>query len=671
MRRFDAGRDGETIFVPPPTESTLPEKWATIIASYLGDHTLRPIQFKALHQFRILESRRNLVVCSPTNSGKSLIGHLLLLQEAQKGRRAILLVPLRALAQEKRRELSTLFRKLQDVLDSPPPSIEISTGDYRLEGCSYTDPPPETGEVIIATPERLDSIIRNPDHEQWVRSIGTVVIDEAHLVGNKRRGSTLEFLIATLLSLNTPPRLSLLSATIGNPERLRDWLKPCDLILDTHRVPPLQKNVLVLEESENPDAFLSVEVRKVLSDCEHAVLIFVYKRTQTKKLADFLSKQLQQNVLYYHAGLSTSHRESIRKTFLSGAAKCLVTTTALSMGMNLPATHVYIRDAVFHGFGTVSIGDLLQAMGRAGRGQKAGYAAVILRHNDPRNPRELARDLALGTTEPIRSAFEPIVHRSLKNGSDSMTPNHAILIGACLSRSGREGVRKDTLHSILKRTLASDTVRGNTSSAIAFLIEHCLAYAEKDRLFLTVLGRNGMRSMLPIPFITGVGQLFRDFFCIYPQDDALRQFSALDHLILIGLLFENTPTFGRYSQSLAQKIDAWHESQSINEKSYLFRKWIMGSSSTILELLGSLGIKVDYGKPEQSRKRAYLSVFSALILLERSRGTSCRNIERRWHIKHVASLEERWRDSAIWLLSGQANMLELPSFYYHLLETCA
>ncbi len=60
-----------------------------------------------------------------------------------------------------------------------------------------------------------------------------------------------------------------------------------------------------------------------------------------------------------------------------GQTRCVVATTSLAMGVNLPATHVFVRDLLFQGEGKLSISQLLQMSGRAGRGDKPGTATLI------------------------------------------------------------------------------------------------------------------------------------------------------------------------------------------------------------------------------------------------------------------------------------------------------
>ena len=231
MKHLDAGTSGklESCEESASELNEIREPWRRIVSVLTEARTLRPVQRLALVEARILESRRHLVISAPTNSGKTLLGYLVLLDALLRGQRGLLLEPLRALAQEKADELTEILRQLSPGVFASAPSVKLTTGDYRLDAEQPGAPPPEHGELVVATPERFDAILRNPAYASWVSNVGAVVVDEAHLVGNSRRGPTLELLIASMLSLKAPPRLALLSATVGHPERLQEWLQPCQL----------------------------------------------------------------------------------------------------------------------------------------------------------------------------------------------------------------------------------------------------------------------------------------------------------------------------------------------------------------------------------------------------------------------------------------------------------
>ncbi|MEZ5325776.1 MAG: DEAD/DEAH box helicase [Verrucomicrobiales bacterium] len=137
------------------------------------------IQIKAIREAKLMTSRRNLIIAGPTNSGKTLLAYMALLRGmVQKGKRVLLLEPLRAIAQEKFDELECVAETMKGTLGRRI-GVVVTTGDYRLSEETMQSPPPDGGEIVIATPERLEAIMRNPEFDEWINSFAVVVVDEA------------------------------------------------------------------------------------------------------------------------------------------------------------------------------------------------------------------------------------------------------------------------------------------------------------------------------------------------------------------------------------------------------------------------------------------------------------------------------------------------------------
>ncbi len=604
-----------------------------------------------------------------------MVGHGVLLDAALRGGRAVLLEPLRALAQEQSDQLSDLLQSLPKNLFSQPPSLMLSTGDYRIDGEPMAAAPP-SGELVVATPERFDAILRNPANAEWVREIGAVVVDEAHLLGDARRGPTLEAIVATMLSRANPPRIALLSATLGAPERLQEWLNPCDLIESRARS-PLCKEVWALEPSEDANQILVNETTSVLSDPTSALLVFVYRRTDSETLARQISDATQHTALAYHSGQSSAERTRVRAAFLSGRCRCMVSTTALALGVNLPATHVVVRDSTFFGEGRLPVDQLLQILGRAGRGDRSGTGAVIVRPNDGWKPDELAAALESETLPKLTSSFERWVSRAKggrgKSTGDGTETALAEVIATALSRAGLDGLTVAEVSAFLAHTLSGARLGNRSEEGLRWLADPSrrLAYRGEDgRYRLTTLGVSGSRRMLPLDYVAGFGQLMRDLIALDPGAGLLRRWSGLDHLLVMALLSGRGPSLRRFSEGLVDQVDAYLEATTGSEKSFLFSTWVSGSpkASKADELFGSLGIG---GKPdaEVARKTAYVAMLNAIVLDERSKGTSVDDIQRRWTVSIAEGAEESWRDAALWLLAGHAGMLDLRCFYHHLIES--
>jgi helicase len=210
----------------------LPEKLKEIIAKE-GITEFRPSQEKAL-KAGLLE-HKSLLICTPTASGKTLIAEMAAMKNIMEGRgKVIYIVPLIALANEKYKEFKRKYGHLC--------KIALSIGD--LDG---SDPYLVEYDFIICTAEKLDSLIRH--HSPWLSFVSLVVIDEIHLINDVERGPTLEILITVVKQILKNVQIVGLSATIGNPDELADWLG-ATLVEDNWRPVPLKKGTFFGGEVE-------------------------------------------------------------------------------------------------------------------------------------------------------------------------------------------------------------------------------------------------------------------------------------------------------------------------------------------------------------------------------------------------------------------------------------
>jgi helicase len=185
---------------------------------------LTPIQKKAVAA-GLLEDKP-LLICAPTASGKTLVATMSIANVLGKGK-AIYLVPLKALANEKYKEYVNLLEKTEY-------KAIMSIGDIDSES-SYL----AKYDLLILTTEKLDSLLRH--RVSWLAEVKTVIVDEIHLLNDTSRGPTLE-IILTLLKTLIKPQIIGLSATIGNPQQLADWLG-AELVKDDWRPVELKQGI--------------------------------------------------------------------------------------------------------------------------------------------------------------------------------------------------------------------------------------------------------------------------------------------------------------------------------------------------------------------------------------------------------------------------------------------
>jgi len=189
---------------------------------------LRPAQEKSIKK-GLLEGK-NLLVCTPTASGKTLIAELAALKSIIENKgKAIYIVPLKALASEKYRDFKKRYGKTAKVA--------MSIGDNDSSDSYLAE-----YDLIVTTSEKLDSLIRH--NSPWLSGVKTVIVDEIHLLNDTERGPTLEILLTILKKLLKNAQIIGLSATIGNAEELAEWLN-ADLVVDDWRPVKLHKGIYI------------------------------------------------------------------------------------------------------------------------------------------------------------------------------------------------------------------------------------------------------------------------------------------------------------------------------------------------------------------------------------------------------------------------------------------
>lgn len=204
-------------------KNKIPEELSEILAKK-GIEELRPAQEKAL-KAELLE-RKNLLICTPTSSGKTLIAELAAFNSIfRRIGKAVYIAPLKSLATEKYKEFKKFY--------GDKAKIALSIGDV-----DEVDPHLHEYDLIITTSEKLDSLIRH--RIDWLKNVAVIIVDEIHLLNDPKRGPTLEILITILKEKLKNVQIIGLSATIGNPSELATWLD-ATLVEDNWRPVKLHK----------------------------------------------------------------------------------------------------------------------------------------------------------------------------------------------------------------------------------------------------------------------------------------------------------------------------------------------------------------------------------------------------------------------------------------------
>jgi len=385
----------------------------------------------------------NLVLASPTASGKTLIAELCAMKHVlERGGKVLYLTPLRALTWEKYEEFQA-YTKLEKP-GGRKIRVGVSTGDM-----DNSSPWLEAYDIVICTNEKCDSLLRH--RSPWMSGISLVIADEVHLIGSDR-GPTLEVSLARLRQMSPGIQVLALSATIRNAEEIAGWLKAKSVTTDWRPV-ELKEGVAMgghitfkdgsvrsLENHHKQDA-VNLALNALQSRGQSLIFLESRKRAESTarvaanalkstlsrreltqlqgvsaevsvhgektRLTDELAYCVAGGAAFHHAGLNRDHRRLVEESFKKGIIKVLAATPTLAAGVNLPARTVvigsYRRFVPGYGMHPIPVLEYKQMSGRAGRPQYDDYGEALLIAGSDDELEYLMKDYVLAEPERIDS----------------------------------------------------------------------------------------------------------------------------------------------------------------------------------------------------------------------------------------------------------------------------
>ena len=329
----------------------------------------------AAQEEAILElfEEKNVILNTPTGSGKSLVASALHFASLAHGRRSVYTCPIKALVNEK---WMALCRELG------PENVGLSTGDATVN----RDAP-----VLCCTAEVLANIALRDGAEA---AVDDVVMDEFHWYADRDRGGAWQ---VPLLAL-PQARFLLMSATLGDVEFFANDLtrrngratavvksveRPVPLEYAYSEIPLAQTLEKLASEDKAPvyvvhftqkDAADSAQDFTSLNLCtreeKNAVGAAIAGFRFTSPYGPDIRKWLKQGIGLHHAGLLPRYRVLVEQLAQAGLLKVICGTDTLGVGINVPIrTVLFTRLCKYDGQKTtvLSARDFHQIAGRAGR----------------------------------------------------------------------------------------------------------------------------------------------------------------------------------------------------------------------------------------------------------------------------------------------------------------
>ncbi|EFA81654.1 hypothetical protein PPL_05648 [Heterostelium album PN500] len=422
-----------------------------------GIKTLYDWQKECLTDGNLLDGS-NLIYSLPTSGGKTLVAEIILLRSAHlQKKKCLFIFPFVSIVTEKAESLVEFGQQLKFSVDAY----------YGIQGVI---PVPPGNGIVVCTIEKANIIVNQMIEDKRMSEIGTVVIDELHMIGDGERGVLLEMLISKILFVTKGSvQVVGMSATIPNLAMMQRWFRG-GVYEKQFRPVKLEEFVRFeekiyakpdgaparLEESrqlEKGDNLVHL-VKEVTSE-GHSVLVFCHTIELTvsiaKKIATALPEERQvkkdekdillrnlgaatfpnaddnlkatvpSGVAFHNSTLTNDEREIIEQGFKERTLNVLCATSTLSAGVNLPAKRVIIRTPKM-GYNFISTRLYKQMAGRAGRAGIDTSGESYLYCTDKREF-DKAKSIITSDLEPVVSGlndnprqFQKIVLECISSG---------------------------------------------------------------------------------------------------------------------------------------------------------------------------------------------------------------------------------------------------------------
>lgn len=336
----------------------------------LGWSALTPVQEAAIPA--ILQGSGDVVIASDTASGKTEAAFLPILSVIEstyaQGIKVLYVSPLKALINDQ-------FERIQDLCDATGIPVHRWHGDVSHAAKRKTVAAP--AGVLQITPESIESLFinRTADLRRMFRSLEFVVIDEVHSFLGSERGTHLRSLLGRLEHTYSelPIRYVALSATIGDYEYVRRWLRPKEperVQVLTPRSSGKATHYCVMYFPAGPDGQRPVELYEDMRELtrQQSALIFCNSRGDVEETAYLLNRLAGREgnegvYLVHHASIDAGERNHVEATMKTARHPVsVVTTSTLEMGIDVGHVDLVIQvDATF------TVSSLKQRLGRSGR----------------------------------------------------------------------------------------------------------------------------------------------------------------------------------------------------------------------------------------------------------------------------------------------------------------
>lgn len=368
-----------------PLYSPIPDGLYPVLKNYLREVGIEKLYTHQAEAYEAISAGKDIVLTTPTASGKSLAYNLPVLDGLLKDSdaRAIYLFPTKALSQDQIKGLG--------AFNIPDLRMFIYDGDTPS---SIRQVARSRGRLIVTNPDMLHTGIL-PNHPKWVKifdGLKYVVLDELHTyrgVFGSHLANVMKRLMRVAKFYNSKPVFIASSATIQNPDVLFEKItgsKP--LVIEKSGAPLGPKHyiiynppLVVAEQGIRRGVVLEAHrLAKIFIENGGATIVFAKSRLNTEVILSYLKRSFKgsaNRIAGYRGGYLPNERRKIEEGLKDGSIIGVVSTNALELGIDIGSLDVSIM-AGYPG----SVSSFHQQAGRSGRTDRTSVS-ILIASNSP------------------------------------------------------------------------------------------------------------------------------------------------------------------------------------------------------------------------------------------------------------------------------------------------
>jgi superfamily II RNA helicase len=401
-----------------------------------------------------IDEGHSVLVCAPTGAGKTVIAEYAIHQALANRQRTYYTTPLKALSNQKFRDLGAMLGEQR---------VGLLTGDISIN---------READVVVMTTEVFRNMLYGTTLgavETNLRGVHSVILDEVHYMNDEQRGTVWE---ESIIYCPAPVQIVALSATLANAPEMAAWMNAVHgdttLIRTDFRPVPLRFHYFdgrhltaLLRKSRpgdhrpridsatrgrlkpwemfpDPDALVAeLAEREMLpaiyfvfsrKGCDESMLSSGHLQLLRDEEVDEVERRLDayardypsvldhphlpylfRGLAVHHAGMLPTWKVLVERLFQAGLVKVVFATETLAAGINMPARTTILSSISKRGdqgIRPLTASEFLQMSGRAGRRgmDKEGHVVVVA---SPRQTVAEAQALATAPPDPLGSHFTP------------------------------------------------------------------------------------------------------------------------------------------------------------------------------------------------------------------------------------------------------------------------